>query len=201
LLVVRGGERALDDDHVRRASELTRARWGFDGISVFEAPNADVLELCRRVQAVAERPKIRTAFARDLRRAGFALLDTGAELHWTIVLADLEPETFQRLRSAFGPVIQNPATRLVVVGPSMSVMVRVPYDVWYDPNEVDANGRVQVLLAWLRDGVSAVVGDEILAGDDELEPIRARVVAADAGTGIVTLQLRFGVAPSSSAVA
>ena len=57
---------------------------------------------------MAERPKIRTAFGTDVRRAGFALLDTGAELHWTVVLADLETDTFERLRSAFGPVIVNP---------------------------------------------------------------------------------------------
>jgi hypothetical protein len=36
------------------------------------------------------------------------LLDTGAELHWTVVLADLETDTLERLRSVFGPVIANP---------------------------------------------------------------------------------------------
>ncbi len=80
-------------------------------------------------------------------------------------------------------------------------MAAAGYDVSYDPNEVDADGRVQALRAWIRDDVAVTLGDAILAGDDELEPVPARVVAFDTNTGIVTLQLEFGRDASSTAVA
>ena len=83
----------------------------------------------------------------------------------------------------------------------MAAMSDARYDVWYDPNEVDADGQVQVSRAWVCDDVTITVGGEILAGDDELDPVPARVVAFETNTGIVTLQLNFGVDAGSSAVA
>ncbi len=108
LLVVRGGEHALDDALVRKACQLTRAKWGFDGISVFEAPNGSIEELSKRNQGIASRLRIRTAFGEDLRHAGFPVLDTAGDLHWTIVLADTESSTLDRLRSVFSPPFDNP---------------------------------------------------------------------------------------------
>ncbi len=106
--VVRGGARSLDSDLLLRASELTRKRWGFDGISVFEAPDGDLLALSRRLRSVAERPIVRTAPAGVLRRQGFPLFDTGSDLHWTIVLADTQPATLERLRACFTEPVSNP---------------------------------------------------------------------------------------------
>jgi hypothetical protein len=83
----------------------------------------------------------------------------------------------------------------------MAVMTDAQYDVWYDPNEVDANGQVQVLRAWVRQDVTIALGGEILAGDDELAPVHARVVAFDTNTGIITLRLNIGADAGSSAVA
>ena len=57
---------------------------------------------------MAERPTIRTARGAALREAGFPLFDTGAVLHWTIVLADTKPASLLRLRSIFSPPIDNP---------------------------------------------------------------------------------------------
>ena len=108
ILVVRGGVNSLTDEVVLRAAALTRTRWGIDGISVYEAPDGDLVALAHRVRAMAERPLVRTAFAAVVRAAGFPLLDTRGELHWTIVLADLEPATLQRPRSVFGEPIDNP---------------------------------------------------------------------------------------------
>jgi hypothetical protein len=108
LLVVRGGENALTDELIRRACALTRAKWGFDGISVFEAPDGSIEELCRRNQGIAERKRIRTAFGDALRQAGFPVLDTAGELHWSIVLADTDTRALDRLRSVFSPPFDNP---------------------------------------------------------------------------------------------
>ena len=108
LLVIRGGEFSLTDENLVRASGLTRAKWGFDGISVFEAPGGNIEELANRIQALAERPRIRTASGDALRHAGFPLLDTAGELHWTIVLANTSHATLDRLRSVFSPAFDNP---------------------------------------------------------------------------------------------
>jgi hypothetical protein len=108
LLVVRGGVNALADDLVRKACLLSRNKWGFDGISVFEAPDGNLEELSRRNQAIAERQRIRTAFGQAVRHAGFPVLDTAGPLHWTIVLPDLEDRTLERLRLVFSPPFDNP---------------------------------------------------------------------------------------------
>lgn len=63
------------------------------------------------------------------------------------------------------------------------------YDVWYDPNEVDSHNRVQVLLAWVRAGLSLTLGAIVLAGDEDEPPVKARVIARDGDTGIAQLEL------------
>ena len=80
-------------------------------------------------------------------------------------------------------------------------MTDVRYDVWFDANEVDADGRVQVLRSWIRDSVQIRCGDVILAGDDEVEPIPAQVTAFNGDSGIITLRLLFDEEPPSTAVA
>jgi hypothetical protein len=110
--VLRGGARSLDSELVLRACGLTRERWGFDGISAFEVPNGDLLALSRRLRAVAERPVIRTAKAGELRRRGFPLFDTGGDLHWTIVFADTQEATLDRLRACFTEPVSNPGYKL-----------------------------------------------------------------------------------------
>lgn len=103
--------KALQDEFVLRATALTRARWGFDGISVFEAPDGDLAELARRIPAMAERPTVLVAAGADIRHAGFPLLDTAGELHWTIVLADTTSATLGRLREVFSDPLNNPGYR------------------------------------------------------------------------------------------
>jgi hypothetical protein len=63
------------------------------------------------------------------------------------------------------------------------------YNIWYDPNEVDADNRTQVLRAWARPGLEIAIGDTILLGDDELDPVPARILSFDADTGILTVEL------------
>ena len=53
-------------------------------------------------------PTSRTAFGSALRHAGFPVLDTAGDLHWTIVLADTETATLDRLRAVFSPPFDNP---------------------------------------------------------------------------------------------
>jgi hypothetical protein len=70
-------------------------------------------------------------------------------------------------------------------------MVAGSYDVWYDPNEVDAANHTLVLRDWVRPDVEITIGKVILAGDDELEPLPARILAYQDNTGIITLELLF----------
>ncbi|MFN0027107.1 MAG: hypothetical protein ACKV2O_07985 [Acidimicrobiales bacterium] len=66
------------------------------------------------------------------------------------------------------------------------------YDVWYDPNEVDANNHASVLRDWARADLEITIGRVILAGDDELEPVPARILAYNDNTGIITIELLLG---------
>lgn len=81
---------------------------GFDGISVFEAPDGDLVALARQRPVMATRRRVRLAQADLIRQAGFPLLDTGEELHWTVVLPLAAPDFFLRLRAAFNPQVDNP---------------------------------------------------------------------------------------------
>ena len=71
-------------------------------------------------------------------------------------------------------------------------MDRAAYDVWYDPNEVDATNHAHVMRAWARDDLLVTLGNVILVGDDELDPVPARIVGFDETTEIITIEILFG---------
>ena len=73
------------------------------------------------------------------------------------------------------------------------------YDVWYDPNEVDAKNHAPVLRDWARADLEITIGRVILAGDDELEPVPARILAYNDNTGIITIELLLGTTRSAVA--
>jgi hypothetical protein len=73
----------------------------------------------------------------------------------------------------------------------VAAMEDAAYDVWYDPNEVDEANHARVLRAWARPDLDITIGKVILAGDDELAPMRARVLAYDDATEIITLEILF----------
>jgi hypothetical protein len=74
-----------------------------------------------------------------------------------------------------------------------------PYDVWYDPNEIDGTNHVQVLRAWARPDLDITYGKVVLLGDDEQEPVSARIVSFDESTDIITLEVLFDQARTSVA--
>jgi hypothetical protein len=49
-----------------------------------------------------------------------------------------------------------------------------PYDVWYDPNEIDDTNHAQVLRACARPNLEITFGKIVLLGDDEQAPVPAR---------------------------
>jgi len=68
-----------------------------------------------------------------------------------------------------------------------------PYDLWYDPNAV---GGDLVVETWIAHGPRSgdagfdpEPGDEVLAGDDEERPTRARVVRRDGDRVWIRLEL------------
>jgi hypothetical protein len=68
-----------------------------------------------------------------------------------------------------------------------------PYDLWYDPNSV---GGDLVVICWISHGPRAddptfdpQPGDQVLVGDDEEPPLRARVIRRDGER--VTVQVRL----------
>ena len=74
-----------------------------------------------------------------------------------------------------------------------------PYDVWYDPNEVDVANHAHVLRSWVLPGVEITYGKIILAGDDEVDPVPARIIRFDEATGIIEIELLFNEAHSAVA--
>jgi hypothetical protein len=66
-----------------------------------------------------------------------------------------------------------------------------PYQVWYDPNEIDETNYAQVLRSWARPNLEITFGKIVLLGDDELDPVPARVVSFNEATNIITLEVLF----------
>jgi len=107
-VVIRGGERGLDDDVLRRTAERTFEDYGFYGVSVFVAVDVPVAQLCAEVEEVRRYGQVRLSTVGRLHEAGFTLLSTGRRPHYDIALPELSGTTLEHLRDAFGPPMVNP---------------------------------------------------------------------------------------------
>jgi hypothetical protein len=109
LLVVRGGVRTLSDAHLAKQVGDCWERWQFFGVSVFGAPDDDLLSVSAAVRAIRIRPLVRVTRCAVLRAAGFGVLPTFANLwHFSVVLPDATPVSFDALRHCFGDAVANP---------------------------------------------------------------------------------------------
>ena len=109
IVVIRLGERTLGDEQLGQQCERSRARWGFDGFSVFEVPGGDYGLLAKLVPIVTVRRRLFEADAGRLVAAGFPLFPTGDHPHWTVVLSESSPRQFARVRRLFDGPKDNPA--------------------------------------------------------------------------------------------
>jgi len=109
LLVVRGGTVTLSDTHLTNQVSDCWERHRFFGVSVFGAPDDDLAVLSQAVRAIRVRPVVRVARCGELRSAGFEVLPTFANpYHFSVVLPDASPETFESLRRCFSEPRPNP---------------------------------------------------------------------------------------------
>ena len=109
LVVVRGGANALSDAVLERATGDTWEAFSFFGVSVFAAPDDDLVAMSERRPQLRRRREVRVARCGDLRVADFEVVATFANRdHFSIVLADVGLATFARLRDAFSDPVANP---------------------------------------------------------------------------------------------
>ncbi len=108
LVMVRFGRTTLADDKLRQNCEVTFARWGLHGFSVFELPGDDYDRLARLIPLLLDRQWLLEASGADLVADGFPLLPTREHPHWTVVLAEPTPTQFERVRRHFSEPKRNP---------------------------------------------------------------------------------------------
>lgn len=109
LLVVRGGTQTLSDGHLSNQVGDCWERHRFFGVSVFGAPDEDLVALSKAVRAIRIRPLVRLARCGALRSAGFDVLPTFPNPHhFSVVLPDATPSTFEALRGCFTVPEPNP---------------------------------------------------------------------------------------------
>lgn len=109
LLVVRGGTRMLGDAYLANQVGDCWERYQFFGVSVFGAPDDDLGVVSAVVRAIRVRPVVRVAKCAALRAAGFEVMPTFANpWHFSVVLSDATPTTFESLRLCFGEPVPNP---------------------------------------------------------------------------------------------
>lgn len=108
-MVVRGGTLTLGDAHLTNQVSDCWDRHRFFGVSVFGAPDDDLAVLCQAVRAIRIRAVVRVARCGGLRLAGFEVLPTFPNpYHFSVVLPDASPETFESLRRCFSELQPNP---------------------------------------------------------------------------------------------
>jgi hypothetical protein len=108
LVMVRFGRTTLADDKLRQNCEVTFARWGLHGFSVFELPGGDYERLARLIPLLLDRQWLLEAPGAKLVADGFPLLPTREHPHWTVVLAEPTPTQFARVRRHFSEPKRNP---------------------------------------------------------------------------------------------
>jgi hypothetical protein len=108
LVLIRFGRTTLADDKLRQNCEMTFARWGLHGFSVFELPEGDYERLGRLVPLIFDRKWILEAAGSELLADGFPLLPTREHPHWTVVLAEPTLDQFARVRRHFSEPKLNP---------------------------------------------------------------------------------------------
>jgi len=109
LLVVRGGMTTLSDPHLANQVGDCWERHQFFGVSVFGAPDDDLVALSDEVRAIRIRPLVRVARCAALRSTGFEVMPTFLNpRHFSVVLPDGTPTTFESLRNCFGDSVANP---------------------------------------------------------------------------------------------
>jgi hypothetical protein len=109
LLVVRGGVSTLGDAHLANQVADCWERYRFFGVSVFGAPDDDLVAVSAAVRAIRIRPLVRLARCGGLREAGFEVMPTFTNpWHFSVVLDDATPETFAALRGCFTEPVPNP---------------------------------------------------------------------------------------------
>lgn len=109
-VVVRGGERSLDDLLLDRAVSDCWAAHGFFGLSVFADPEGFDLDNLARSTPLIRRRVVRVAVVARLRESGFEVIATFTNrYHFSIVLPDVSSATCSKLRDCFGLSLANPA--------------------------------------------------------------------------------------------
>ena len=106
---MRGGITTLSDAHLANQVADCWDRYQFFGVSVFGAPDDDLIAVSEAVRAIRVRPLVRLARCGELRAAGFEVMPTFVNpWHFSVVLDNATPETFEALRQRFGEPVPNP---------------------------------------------------------------------------------------------
>ena len=78
-------------------------------MSVFGAPDDDLVAVNTPLRAIRIRALVRVARCAALRAAGFEVMLTFSNpWHFSVVLPDATPATFERLRECFSQPVPNP---------------------------------------------------------------------------------------------
>lgn len=108
LVLVRLGRNTLTDAKLAETCEDAFRKWGFFGFSTLGLGAGGYPELARYAPVLPSREWVMEADTGGLLAAGFPVLPTAAEPHWTVVLSEPEPGQFARVRPLFSPPVKNP---------------------------------------------------------------------------------------------
>lgn len=198
VVVVRLGEKTLEDDHLTRAVKECHGRWGIWGFSVLEVPGGDYAELVRLRPFVGMRRRLHLARAEVL--VNFRV-PTAADLRASTLdrsASGADPRTVHRSTATLHWTCRE--SRLDWTrrpGTVNGVESGAPYDLWFDPNGVDGD---LVVECWISHGPRSgdrgfdpQPGNEVLVSDDEEPPIPASVLRREGDRVWARIDIRTDV--------
>jgi hypothetical protein len=108
LVLLRFGVNTLSDASLARLCEESFARMGLNAFSVFGLPPGGYDELARLVPIFVHRRQFLEASAEDVIDAGYSLLPTNANPHWSVIVPAPTPHHCGIIRGLFSGPITNP---------------------------------------------------------------------------------------------
>lgn len=185
----------MEELGLRRAAARAEQRFGQPLLSVYAAElpftPASLPKLVESAPLLAQRRQVCLSTPGRIRGAGFDLLPTFDAPHYSLGVLDLEHDTMERLRAGFDAPLLNPTSTPPspddALGlPSNSRARQVTEDASRGTTAVGGPERHR--REWLRGstvreaepGVVVEAGAEVLAGNDEGDLWRMRVVSVDA---------------------
>ena len=175
LLVVRGGANSLSDAVLDRSTSVCWEKYEFFGVSVFAAPEDDLVALSEANLAIRRRRQVRThvaaLFVRQVSRC-----QRRSPILATTPSCCLIPRAVRVAAVVFFGARGQSRVRSRTLTTTMVSVTEPTVELWVDDHQEYEPGVVHGHLRHARIALDPQAGDSLVVGDDEAPPVLAEVL-------------------------